>query len=179
MKCSKEVCKRFILWFRTEKCLLKRQTEKCKHSNSWSHKLFEVIPAKFNRTHVQSICQSCRWSIFLGRSWWIQSGLPKWFQVEHRNHCLEYFLLLLEGQTVHLARPKNEYPVDMCIQRGNTIFFFCCQQETNRIHWEIQYPWRKMSSRWHTFNFTHQIENAKNNDPCTWCFSKLVLMGAE
>ena len=36
-----------------------------------------------------------------------------------------------------------------------------------------------MSSRWHTFDFTHQIENAKYVDPWTCCFSKLVLMGAE
>ena len=36
-----------------------------------------------------------------------------------------------------------------------------------------------MSSRWHTFSFTNQIENAKNIDPWTYCFSKFVLMGAE
>ena len=34
------------------------------------------------------------------------------------------FLLLLEGQTVHFPRPKNQYATDMCINRTNTIPFF-------------------------------------------------------
>ena len=36
-----------------------------------------------------------------------------------------------------------------------------------------------MSSCWHTFNLTYQIENAKNVDPCTCCFSKFVSVSAE
>ena len=34
------------------------------------------------------------------------------------------FLLLLEGQTVHLPRPKNQFATDMRIDRENTIPFF-------------------------------------------------------
>ena len=33
------------------------------------------------------------------------------------------FLLLLERQTVHLPRPKNQFATDMCIDRTNTIPF--------------------------------------------------------
>ena len=34
------------------------------------------------------------------------------------------FLLLLEGQTIHLPRPKNQFAVDLEIERENTIPFF-------------------------------------------------------
>ena len=93
------------------------------------------------------------------------------------------FQLLLEGQTVHLPRPKNHYATDMCIQRENSIPFFATSREP--IEFIGKYNIRDeresamMSSRWHTFNFTHEIENVKNIDPCTCCFSILVLMGAE
>ena len=33
------------------------------------------------------------------------------------------FLLLLEGQTVHLPRPKNQFATDMVIDRENTMPF--------------------------------------------------------
>ena len=93
------------------------------------------------------------------------------------------FLLLLEGQTVHLPRTKNQYAIDMCIRRENRIPFFPTSKES--IEFIGKYNIRDeresamMSSRWYTFNFTHQIENARNIDPCTGCFSKFVLMGAE
>ena len=34
------------------------------------------------------------------------------------------FLLLLEGQTVHLPRPTNIFATDLCIQRDNTLPIF-------------------------------------------------------
>ena len=43
------------------------------------------------------------------------------------------FLLLLEGHTVHLPRPKNMYETDMCIDRSNTIPFFATSKS------EIEY----------------------------------------
>ena len=37
---------------------------------------------------------------------------------------MERLLLLLEGQTVHLPRPKNQFSTDLCIDRNSTIPFF-------------------------------------------------------
>ena len=93
------------------------------------------------------------------------------------------FLLLLEGQTVHLPRQKNQYAPEMYMQCENTILFFATRKkpiefvEKYNIHDKRESA--MMSSRWLTFNFTYQIENEKNIDPCTCCFSKLALMGAE
>ena len=36
-----------------------------------------------------------------------------------------------------------------------------------------------MSSYWFTFNFTYQLENPKNVNPCTFCSRKLVSIGTE
>ena len=48
------------------------------------------------------------------------------------------FLLLLEGQTVHLPRPKNKFSSDMEIDRNNTIPFFATSKgRTYRLHWQI------------------------------------------
>jgi len=43
------------------------------------------------------------------------------------------FLLLLEGQTVHLPRPKNQFSTDLCIDRTNKIPFFATSKS------EIEY----------------------------------------
>jgi hypothetical protein len=95
------------------------------------------------------------------------------------------FLLLLEGQTVHLPRPKNQYATDLCIDRKNTIPFFATSKAS--IDYIGRYNIRDdresdmMHSRWQTFSFTHQIpaDKAKHLEPCTHCFSKLVLEGSE
>ena len=39
------------------------------------------------------------------------------------------FLLLLEGQTVHLPRIKYQYATEMCIQRENIIPSFATSKE--------------------------------------------------
>ena len=71
----------------------------------------------------------------------------------------------------------------MCIQCENTVPFFATSKEP--IEFIGKYNIRDeresamMSSCWHTFSFTNQIENAKKIDPYTCCFSKLVLMFAE
>lgn len=95
------------------------------------------------------------------------------------------FLLLLEGQTVHLPRPKNQFATDMLIDRTNTIPFFCTSKEP--IEFVGKYNTRDeretdmMSSRWLSFQFSYQIpgEQMKDLEPCTTCFSKLVLLGSE
>ena len=94
-----------------------------------------------------------------------------------------YFLLLLEGLTVHLPQPKNQYATDMCIQRENTIPYFATSREPIELIGKYNIRDEResimMSPRWHTLNVTHQIENAKIIDPCTGSFSQLVLVGAE
>ena len=93
------------------------------------------------------------------------------------------FLLLLEGQTVHLPRPKNMYATDMRIDRSNTIPFFATSKS------EIEYIGKfnqrderendMMSSRWLTIRFSKQIENPQHVEPCTKCFAKLVMLGCD
>ena len=124
-------------------CLLKRQTGKYKHSNSWSHKLWEVILAKSNWTHVQSICQYCHWPICLGRSWWMPSGLPRWFQVDHRNYFLEWLPTFALGANSELATAKESVWKWHVHTTRKHNFLFCYQQGASRIHWKIQHPWRK------------------------------------
>ena len=100
-------------------------------------------PAKSNWTHVQSICQSCHWSICLGRSCWVQSGLPKRFKVEHRNDCLEWLPTFAWGPNSAFATNKES----VCnwhvhkTRKQNSLFSY--QQGINRIHWKIQHPWQK------------------------------------
>lgn len=95
------------------------------------------------------------------------------------------FLLLLEGQTIHLPRPKNMYATDMCIDRSNTIPFFATSkgpiEYMGRYNICDERETEMMSSRWLTFPFSYQIPNSevKNIEPCPACFSKLVFLGSE
>ncbi|CAB4002475.1 hypothetical protein DSY43_02735, partial [Paramuricea clavata] len=71
------------------------------------------------------------------------------------------FLLLLEGQTVHLPRPKNMFATDLCIPRENTIPIFATSK--GPIEFWGKYNSRDerendmMSSRWNIFKFSVQI----------------------
>ena len=93
------------------------------------------------------------------------------------------FLLLLEGQTVHLPRPKNQFSSDMEIDRKNTIPFFATSK--GPIDYIGKYNVRDeresdmMASRWHMFTFHQQIARPKAIEPCTRCFSELVLEGVQ
>ena len=95
------------------------------------------------------------------------------------------FLLLLEGQTAHLPRPKKQFATDMVIDRNNTIPFFATIKEP--IQFRGKYNTRDerkndmMSSRWLAFELTCQIPatQIKHLEPCASCFSKLVRTGAD
>ena len=71
----------------------------------------------------------------------------------------------------------------MSIHRENKIAFFATNEEPiffiGKYSIRDEREFAMTSSRWITFSFTPQIENVKNIDPCTCCFSKLVLMDAE
>lgn len=95
------------------------------------------------------------------------------------------FLLLLEGQTVHLPRPKNQYATDMCIERTNKIPIFATSK--SEIEYQGKFNSRDdcetdmMASRWQVFRFHHKIPENEIKDvpPCTYCFGKLILLGSE
>ena len=57
----------------------------------------------------------------------------------------------------------------MCIQRENTIPFFATSKEPvefiGKYNIRDERESAMMPSRWHTFSFTHQIENAKKTRP--------------
>ena len=95
------------------------------------------------------------------------------------------FLLLLEGQTVCLPRPKNIYPTDICISRENTIPIFATSKSTieyvGKFNCRDDRETEMMSTRWNTFKFKWQIPIAESKaiSPCTHCFSRLVLLGSE
>jgi len=91
------------------------------------------------------------------------------------------FLLLLEGQTVNLPRPKNLYASDMRIDRSNTIPFFATSkgpiEYVGKFNVRDERETDMMSSRWLTICFEKQIEEPKHVEPCEKCFSKLVMAG--
>jgi hypothetical protein len=95
------------------------------------------------------------------------------------------FLLLLEGQTVHLPRPKNMFATDLCIPRENTIPIFATSK--GPIEFYGKYNSRDerendmMSSRWNIFTFSVQIppNECKDMHPCARCFSNLVMSGSD
>ena len=95
------------------------------------------------------------------------------------------FLLLLEGQTVHLPRPRNIFATDLCIQRDNTLPIFATSKDP--IEYVGQYNSRDeretdmMSSRWNMFTFHVQIPSHESKDmpPCAHCFSELAMSGSE
>ena len=103
------------------------------------------------------------------------------------------FLVLLEGQTVHLARPRNVYPTDMTISKSNTIPFFATTKVPlvyNRggEDWRREEPQEErlknkdtlmMDARWRQIRFTHEMpeETLKRIPECPHCFSVLVTRG--
>ena len=92
-------------------------------------------------------------------------------------------LLLLEGQTVNLPRPKNQFARDLLIDRSNTLAIFAT------IKGPIKYVGNfslqddretdMMASRWEMFSFFHEIEQPRVIKPCPRCFTEFVLLGAD
>jgi len=95
------------------------------------------------------------------------------------------FLLLLEGQSVHLPRPKNQFATDMFIDRENTLPFFATSSKpiefVGKYNSRDERETEMMASRWRLFNFTKQIppEAIKVMPPCPKCFGTLVIQGWE
>ena len=89
------------------------------------------------------------------------------------------FLLLLEGDTVHLPRPKNMYATDIEIHRTNTMPIFATGATPITHRDSIEED--MMASRWTVINFHYKIPREKivKMPSCPSCFCKLVLEGME
>lgn len=91
------------------------------------------------------------------------------------------FLLLLEGQTVHLPRPKNQFSSALLVPRDNTIPFFATSKGPiefiGKFNVRDDRESDMMASRWHKFSFHHQIDNPKVLEPCPRCFAVLAMEG--
>ena len=94
-------------------------------------------------------------------------------------------VLLLEGQSVHLPRPKNEYATDMCIDRTNTIPVFAASigaiEFLGRYNVKDQRESDMMSTRWNMFTFHYQIPGTESKamPPRSRYFAQLMFVGAE
>ena len=105
----------------------------------------------------------------------------------YTTECIKWsgFLLLSEGQTINLPRPRNQFSSDLTISRDNTILFFAASKSP--IEYIGKYNVRDdleiamMSSRWKVFCFKNQIplEKIKNLPRCPNCFVKLIMQGSD
>ena len=93
-------------------------------------------------------------------------------------------LLLLEGSTEHLPRPKNVYATDMETSRENTIPFFATTKEpiifVGKYNTHDERETDMVSCHWNMFAFKHKIplSEVKDTDLLPHCFAKLVMAGA-
>ena len=91
------------------------------------------------------------------------------------------FLLLLEGQTVHLPRPKNQFVSDLVIRKENILPFFGTTKEpieyVGPFYTKDDRETEMLNARLKYFNFTHRIENKIEMDECPHCFAVMVTSG--
>ena len=92
-------------------------------------------------------------------------------------------LLLLEGQTVNLPRPKNQFARDLLIDRSNTLAIFATIKGpikyVGNFSFQDDRETDMMASRWEMFSFFHEIEQPRVIKPCPRCFTEFVLLGAD
>lgn len=91
------------------------------------------------------------------------------------------FLLLLEGETVKLPSPKNQYAEDVCISSDVPIFATSKAkiEYVGKFNSRDDRETEMMTVRWKVFEFPHSIPQAevKEIPPCPRCFCELVLLG--
>ena len=88
------------------------------------------------------------------------------------------FLLMLEGQLVHLPEPKTHYAKDIVFQNDTPIFSTGKHSIIYIKNGVIdERETEMMSVRWRVFNFSYQIPAEQQIDipPCPKCFSSLIL----
>ena len=87
------------------------------------------------------------------------------------------FLLMLEGQLVHLPAPKSHFAKDNIFERDTPIFATSKHQLVYVRNGVIdERETEMMSVRWQVFNFNRQVPQSKQKDivPCPTCFARLV-----
>lgn len=105
----------------------------------------------------------------------------------YSQECIKWsdFLLLLEGQTVNLPRPKNQFSTDLTIPRENTIPFFATSKRPieyiGKYFMKDDIETAMMASRWKVFSFSYEMpaEKIRKMPICAHCFAKLVMQGSE
>eukprot|EP00794_Sanderia_malayensis_P021425 gene21425-biopygen73 len=92
-------------------------------------------------------------------------------------------LLLLEGQTLHLAAPKTTYAKDILFDKDTPIF--ATGKEAIKFKGKYNTTDERenemMSVRWKTFEFSYQIaeQDQKSVPSCPRCFAELVMSGRD
>lgn len=87
------------------------------------------------------------------------------------------FLLLLEGEPVHLPAPKSHFSKDILLEKDTPIV---CTSSEQIVHVKngvvSQRETQMMSVRWKIFEFHYQIpeRNQVEVPPCPACFSRLI-----
>ena len=118
----------------------------------------------------------CKFHLIFLASLYVDQGL-----ITNKNELIacKEFLLLLEGQVVHLLSPKKHYTADICISSdipifatGNSRIIF-----TGRYNQPDEHETEMMRVRWKVFELFHQTSEEKSAPPCPKFFSKLVLLG--
>lgn len=99
--------------------------------------------------------------------------------------CIDWkdFLLLLEGDTVNLPRPKNTFATDLTIERSNSVPFFSTSirpfEYVGKGNSKDPGETAMMDTRWQVFTFTKKVENPRIVLPCPRCFADLIFKGQE
>ena len=92
------------------------------------------------------------------------------------------FLMLLEGQKVHLPAPKTHYKQDIVFE-GDTPIFCTSKDQLSFVRSGVldTVETRMMQVRWRVFTLYHQIpeEQQRNVPSCVRCFSELIFPQAE
>lgn len=90
-------------------------------------------------------------------------------------------LLLLEGETVKLPSPKNQFATDICINTDVPIFSTSKApiEYVGKFNSRDDKETEMMSVRWKVFSFYHQFSENEQKQvvPCARCFSELVVLG--
>ena len=92
-------------------------------------------------------------------------------------------LLLLEGETVKLPAPKNQFSSDVIIAKDTPIFASSKSRITyaGKFNVSDEREAEMMAIRWKVIEFNHQIPESeqKRISPCSRCFAELTLLGEE
>lgn len=102
------------------------------------------------------------------------------------SECIDWnmFLLLLEGDTVNLPRPKNVFATDLTIATTNKVPFFATSirpfEYIGKANSRDEGETAMMATRWVVFTLSHQIKNPNTElQPCPRCFADLLSKGQE